>query len=123
MQQFLSRADFAKRIGVLTGTLSRYNLPEPDAMIGSARGWLPETIDAWNAARPGRTRRQAATPADAETSVRARDLSEGMRIIAEGEIHVIDLVIDDVNDMYVHTENGIVFYFTPKTLVPLAPAA
>ena len=31
-----------------------YNLPEPDALIGATRGWLPETIDRWNAARPGR---------------------------------------------------------------------
>ncbi|MDU5850926.1 MAG: hypothetical protein E6Z42_08230 [Bifidobacterium bifidum] len=26
----------------------------PDAMIGRTRGWLPETIDGWNAKRPGR---------------------------------------------------------------------
>lgn len=31
-----------------------YRLPEPGAMIGSTRGWLLETIDRWNAARPGR---------------------------------------------------------------------
>jgi hypothetical protein len=36
------------------GALSRYKLPEADAMIGNVRGWLPETIDAWHAARPGR---------------------------------------------------------------------
>ena len=24
------------------------------ALIGATRGWLPETIDRWNAARPGR---------------------------------------------------------------------
>lgn len=52
MERYLSRAEFAERIGVLTGTLSRYNLPEPDAMIGSTRGWTSETIDAWNDARP-----------------------------------------------------------------------
>lgn len=54
MERYLSRAEFAERIGVLTGTLSRYKLPEPDAMIGSTRGWTAETIDAWNAARPGK---------------------------------------------------------------------
>lgn len=54
MNRYLSRAEFAERIGVLTGTLSRYNLPEPDAMIGSTRGWTEETIDTWNAARPSR---------------------------------------------------------------------
>lgn len=31
-----------------------YRLPEPDALIESTRGWKPETIDAWNKARPGR---------------------------------------------------------------------
>ena len=29
-------------------------LPEPDVLIGRTRGWLPETIDEWNARRPGR---------------------------------------------------------------------
>lgn len=55
--QYLSRSDVAARIGVKPATLSRYRLPEPDAIVGTAsngaRGWLPETIDAWNAARPG----------------------------------------------------------------------
>ena len=54
MQTYLSRAEFAEHIGVKPDTLSRYKLPEPDAMIGSTRGWTAETIDAWNAARPGR---------------------------------------------------------------------
>ena len=31
-----------------------YDLPEPDVRIGRTRGWLPETIDRWNARRPGR---------------------------------------------------------------------
>lgn len=26
-------------------TINSYNLPEPDALIGATRGWLPETID------------------------------------------------------------------------------
>jgi hypothetical protein len=51
---YLSRTELAERIGVKPDTLSRYKLPEPDAMIGATRGWLPETVDAWNAARPGR---------------------------------------------------------------------
>ncbi|WP_156174972.1 MULTISPECIES: helix-turn-helix transcriptional regulator [Bacteria] len=54
MIRYLSRAEVAERIGVAVGTLSRYTLPEPDAMTGTTRGWLPETIDTWNAARPGR---------------------------------------------------------------------
>ena len=55
---YLGRAEVAQRIGVKPSTLSRYKLPEPDAYTGSGsravRGWLPETIDAWNAARPGK---------------------------------------------------------------------
>lgn len=51
---YLSISEFADRIGVKPDTLNRYKLPEPDAMIGRSRGWLPETVDAWNAARPGR---------------------------------------------------------------------
>lgn len=51
---YLSRADVAERLGVKPDTLSRYKLPAPDAMIGTTRGWLAETIDEWNAARPGR---------------------------------------------------------------------
>ena len=35
-------------------TINSYNLPEPDALIGATRGWLPDTIDRRNAARPGR---------------------------------------------------------------------
>ncbi|MDO5758982.1 MAG: helix-turn-helix transcriptional regulator [Rhodobacterales bacterium] len=61
-RRYLSRSQFAERIGVKTATLSRYDLPEPDVIIGSAKwptfGWTEETIDAWNAARPGRGRRK-----------------------------------------------------------------
>lgn len=51
--RYLSRPEVAARIGVKTDTLNRYKLPEPDAQIGARQiGWLPATIDAWNAARP-----------------------------------------------------------------------
>ena len=30
------------------------SLKEVGERIGATRGWLPETIDRWNAARPGR---------------------------------------------------------------------
>lgn len=52
--RFLSLTEVAERLGVVPGTLSRYRLPEPDATIGRVRGWLPGTVDAWHAARPGR---------------------------------------------------------------------
>ncbi|MGR6579248.1 helix-turn-helix domain-containing protein [Rhodococcus qingshengii] len=62
---YLSREQVAERIGVHSGALSRYKLPPPDAVIGhlnedgsvprgSFRGWLPKSIDEWNANRPGR---------------------------------------------------------------------
>lgn len=59
---YLGRAEFAARVGISPNTLSSYwakgLLPEPDAIVGEGpraiRGWLPETIDTWNAARPGR---------------------------------------------------------------------
>ncbi len=51
--RYLSRSEFAERVGLAVGTLSRYKLPDPDAHIGTTRGWLPATIDAWQAARPG----------------------------------------------------------------------
>jgi predicted DNA-binding transcriptional regulator AlpA len=54
-KRYLSRPEIAERIGVQKDTLNRYKLPEPDAQIGVRQlGWLPETIDAWNASRPSR---------------------------------------------------------------------
>jgi len=45
--------------------MGRYKLPEPDVIVGpinedgtiprgTVRGWTAETIDQWNATRPGR---------------------------------------------------------------------
>ena len=59
MVVYLSRTEVAERIGVKPDTLGRYKLPEPDALIGTTRGWLPETIDTWHAERPGRGGRQS----------------------------------------------------------------
>lgn len=55
-KRYLSAGEFAERIGVKRDTLNRYVLPGPDAFVGQIRGWLPETVDEWNAARPGRGR-------------------------------------------------------------------
>lgn len=52
--QYLNRSEFAERIGVKPDTLNRYNLPEHDVIVGGRRGWTIETIDRWNASRPGR---------------------------------------------------------------------
>lgn len=51
--RYLSRSEFAERIGVAASTLSRYKLPPADAIIGTVRGWLPATVDDWQANRPG----------------------------------------------------------------------
>lgn len=65
---YLSRKEFAERIGVAPDTLGRYKLPEPDAMIGTTKGWLPTTIEEWNAARPGRGARTDLGHTDTRTT-------------------------------------------------------
>ncbi len=50
---YLSLTEIAKQLGITPGGLSNYKLPEPDALIGKTRGWLPETIEKWQAERPG----------------------------------------------------------------------
>ena len=52
--EYMGVPDVANRPGISTAAVSAYKLPQPDALIGRTRGWLPETIDRWNAARPGR---------------------------------------------------------------------
>ena len=52
-ERFLSLKEVGERLGVKNPAAKGYNLPEPDALIGATRGWLQETIDRWNAARPG----------------------------------------------------------------------
>ena len=55
MIRYLSRKEVAERIGLRNpDALGTYKLPEPDAWIGTTRGWLPATIDAWHKTRPGR---------------------------------------------------------------------
>ena len=53
-EHYLGVTDVARRLGISTAAVSIYKLPEPDVTIGRTRGWKVETIDAWNAARPGR---------------------------------------------------------------------
>jgi predicted DNA-binding transcriptional regulator AlpA len=53
-ERYLSVTDVAARLGITTAAVAVANLPEPDAMIGKARGWRPETIDAWRRERPGK---------------------------------------------------------------------
>lgn len=73
-RRYLSQAQFEERLGLARGSLSRYKLPAPDVIVGpinddgtvprgSIRGWSAETIDEWNANRPGRGRRPGDKPA------------------------------------------------------------
>ncbi|WP_280499005.1 XRE family transcriptional regulator [Nocardia cyriacigeorgica] len=61
--KYLGMKAFAERVGLSKRTLEGYKLPPEDAVIEvgdrPVRGWLPETIDAWNARRPGRGARKA----------------------------------------------------------------
>jgi hypothetical protein len=54
MIRYLNLTEFAQRINIERDTLSKYKLPVPDSIVGDRRGWLPATIDTWNASRPGR---------------------------------------------------------------------
>ena len=40
--KYLSVTDVSKRLGISTAAVSAYKLPQPDALIGRTRGWLPE---------------------------------------------------------------------------------
>lgn len=52
---YLSRQEVAERLGMKSvRSLSGIELPPHDVTVGVHPGWLPETIDAWHAMRPGR---------------------------------------------------------------------
>jgi predicted DNA-binding transcriptional regulator AlpA len=56
MQRYLGISEVAQRARLSRNTVKSYSqipgrLPEPDAVIGRIKGWLPETIDAWLAQR------------------------------------------------------------------------
>lgn len=53
-KHYLSLTEVAERLGITKGALAQYKLPEADVTVGRARGWMPSTIDEWNAKRPGR---------------------------------------------------------------------
>jgi len=53
-ERYLSMTEVAQRLGITKDALANYKLPEPDVIVGRARGWHAETIDKWNAQRPGR---------------------------------------------------------------------
>lgn len=50
--RFLSVTEVAEYLGFAgPGSMSRYKLCAPDALIGKIEGWLPSTIDEWSATR------------------------------------------------------------------------
>ena len=59
--KYLGTAAVAERVGLTVPTIRSYILkdlmPAADVIIatpsGPLRGWAPETIDAWQASRPG----------------------------------------------------------------------
>ncbi len=53
-EHYLSLSDVARRLGITTAAAAQANLPDPDVTVGKARGWSPETIEAWLPTRPGR---------------------------------------------------------------------
>ncbi|MDO5700517.1 MAG: transcriptional regulator [Bowdeniella nasicola] len=68
VERYLTRTDIAARLGLKPSTIASYAkkgmLPPPDALVGLGQrgtyGWLPETVDAWQAARPRAGRRHRA---------------------------------------------------------------
>ena len=61
-RRYMSRTDIAKYLGVSRDTAKEYRLPPPDVVVGDRHGWARETVDAWVAARPGRTGRPRKAP-------------------------------------------------------------
>ncbi|WP_454891984.1 XRE family transcriptional regulator [Alloscardovia omnicolens] len=57
-EKYMSYSEVAAYLNVATGALGNYKLPEPDAYIGRTRGWKKQTIEIWNANRPGKGNRR-----------------------------------------------------------------
>lgn len=52
--RYMGLKEVAAHLGVTPGSLTHTALPQPDALTGTFRGWLPATIDAWIPTRPGK---------------------------------------------------------------------
>ncbi|MDK6445712.1 hypothetical protein QP104_07265 [Alloscardovia omnicolens] len=52
-KRYMSYSEIAQYLGISTGPLASYKLPEPDVIIGRTRGWDSKKIEEWNTSRPG----------------------------------------------------------------------
>lgn len=51
--RYLTTSEAAARCGITVSTWNRYKTPPEDAITGKIKGYLPQTVDEWNARRPG----------------------------------------------------------------------
>ncbi len=58
MEGYLTADELAERLGIKRGSVHRYrvrgDLPEPDEHVGRTPLWKIDSIEAWEASRPGR---------------------------------------------------------------------
>lgn len=107
MIRYLSRPEVAERIRVKPDTLNRYKLPEPDAQIGARQlGWLPETIDAWDEARPNKRRKPCLCGCGAHVErwyVQGHDAKHVSRLLNDGTEYtaaLAELPSEELRDKY-----------------------
>lgn len=89
--EYLGTAAVAERLGLSVPTVRSYILkglmPEADVIIttpsGPLRGWLPKTIDAWQASRPG----QGARTDLSSPSFFPPEIAEASRLIAAIQVN------------------------------------
>lgn len=95
---YLGYAGVGELLGISPATVRSYHryalqgrntLPPPDVMIGGLPGWRRETIEDWNAARPGpgwwgdRESPATVTPPPAKPSRRRAPLSKPPEAVAK----------------------------------------
>lgn len=68
MDGYLTSEQLANRLGVARESIHRYrtrgDIPEPDEIVGRSPVWKIETIERWEAVRPGHGWRKGKTKDD-----------------------------------------------------------